>query len=109
MKGIFIHFFKLEILNLHPMIYWAVAAVWLLLLISAVNSIRTISLSIGAKMVWLLLIFFLPVVGLALYALRCLFKTNWKALAPLFHSRKLNQQLPSVKVPVTSQGKRPIQ
>jgi len=97
MRGIVIHFLQQDILNLHPMVYWGLAAIWLLLLISAVISVRTLEIPVAAKVVWLLLIFLAPVAGLALYALRCLFKSNWQALAPLFHSRKLNQHLPSAK------------
>ncbi|MBX3742201.1 MAG: hypothetical protein KF712_14505 [Akkermansiaceae bacterium] len=92
-------------MNLHPMIYWGIAVVWLLLLISAVTSIRTLEIPVAVKVVWLLLILLLPVAGLALYALRCLFKSDWQALAPLFHSRKLNQQLPSGKASAAPRGK----
>jgi uncharacterized membrane protein len=105
MRGIVIHFLKQDILNLHPMIYWGLAAIWLLLLISAVVSVRSLEISTAAKAVWLLLILFVPVAGLALYAFRCLLKSNWEALAPLFHSRKLNQQLPSAKAPVAPRRK----
>jgi hypothetical protein len=105
MRGIVIHFLQQEILNLHPMIYWGLAMVWLLLLISAVISVRTLEIPTAAKVFWLLLIFLVPVAGLALYALRCLLRSNWQVLAPLFHSRKLNQQLPSGKAPVAPRGK----
>ncbi len=99
MRGIVINFLNLEVLNLHPAVYCGFAAIWLLLLISAVISVRTLEIPIAAKLVWLLLIFVVPIAGIGLYALRCLLKADWKALAPLFHSRKLNQQLPSAKIP----------
>ncbi|RYD84358.1 MAG: hypothetical protein EOP84_05705, partial [Verrucomicrobiaceae bacterium] len=53
MRGIVIHFFQQDILNLHPMVYWGLAAVWVLLLISAVISVRTLAIPVGAKVVWL--------------------------------------------------------
>jgi hypothetical protein len=99
MRGIAIQFLQQNILNLHPMIYFGFTAIWLLILISAVISVRSLEIPVGFKVVWLLLIFFVPIAGLALYALRCLMRADWNALAPLFHSRKLNQHLPSAKAP----------
>lgn len=92
MRAVVINFFHLEILNLHPVVYWGLAAVWFLLLVSAFVSVRSLTNAV-AKLAWFLAILALPVVGLAAYALRCLFTANWQVLAPLFQSRRLDRHI----------------
>lgn len=101
MRAVVINFFRLEILNLHPMIYWGLGAVWLLLLISAFMSVRNQSMHTVAKFAWVLVILALPILGLAAYAILCLFTANWQILAPLFQSRRIDRHM----TPVTPSGK----
>lgn len=93
MRAVVINFFHLEVLNLHPVVYWGLAAVWFLLLISAFMSVRSLPIPSGAKLVWSLIIVAIPIIGLAVYALRCLVSANWLILAPLFRSRHLDRQI----------------
>jgi hypothetical protein len=95
MRAIVTHFLRLEILNLHPMVYWGMAGVWVLLLFSAFASVRSLSISTGAKIAWSLVILVLPIFGLSAYAIRCLFRSNWHALKPWFQSRRVDRQLSS--------------
>lgn len=93
MRGIVTHFLRLEVLNLHPMVYWGLAGVWLLLLLAAIASVRSLKISTAAKIVWLSLILALPILGLAIYALRCLACAKWEVLKPWFQSRRVDQEL----------------
>jgi hypothetical protein len=93
MRAIVTNFLRLEVLNHHPAVFWGVGAVWLLLIISAFLSVRSLPISFVAKLAWFLVIVVLPVLGLAAYALRCLAKANWKTFEPLFQSRRLNRQM----------------
>lgn len=97
MRGIVIHFLRLEVLNLHPMVYWGLAGVWILILVSAFISVRSLSISTGAKAGWFFLIIAVPILGLTTYSLRCLFKNDWRAFEFLFHSRSLVRQISSVE------------
>ncbi|QTN31994.1 hypothetical protein HZ994_06515 [Akkermansiaceae bacterium] len=78
---------------MHPAVYWGVAAAWLLLLISAFMSVRSLSIATAAKVAWFLAILALPILGLAAYALRCLLAGNWQIIAPFFQSRRLDRQI----------------
>lgn len=98
MRSIVTYFLRLEILNLHPMVYWGLAGIWLLLLLSAFASVRSLIISPAAKIVWVVVILALPILGLAIYAIRCLVRANWKGIKPFFQLRKVDRQL-SAKVP----------
>lgn len=93
MSGIVINFLRMEVLNMHPAIYLGIAGAWVLLLFSAFMSLRSLSINTWAKVLWLLIIIALPVLGLFLYALRCLCMSNWGVIAFMFHARRLNSQI----------------
>lgn len=83
MRGVFIRFLKQDILSEHPMVYWGVVVIWLLLLIAALASLRTQSFGIGVKIVWILFLLGVPVIGLACYCLFCLIRGDWSLIKPL--------------------------
>jgi hypothetical protein len=95
MRAIVTNFLRLEILNHHPVVYWGLAAVWFLILVSAFMSVRSLSISTGVKSAWFMVIVAIPILGLAAYAFRCIASANWKALKPLFQARKLDKQMSS--------------
>lgn len=84
MSQIVLRFFTFEVISEHPAAYWGLAVVWLLLLIASLSSLRSLEISLVAKIVWFLLIFFVPLAGLFVYALRCFVKGDWSFLKPLF-------------------------
>lgn len=90
MRALVINFLSLDVLNLHPALYWGLAAVYFLIFVSAFMSVRSLAISTGAKVAWLLIIIVIPILGLAVYALRCIFKANWNAFKPLFQSRRID-------------------
>lgn len=96
MSSLVINIFRFEILNMHPAVYWGLGAIWLMMLVSAIMSVRSLQISAGKQFVWILLLIAVPILGLAVYAFRCLFSANWDTLKPLFRSRQLIRNSPSV-------------
>ena len=101
MRGVITRFLNLQVMNFHPAVYWGLLIIWVILLVAAFSSLREIEMSLGAKIAWFLVILFVPIIGLALYAVRCLIRSDWTFLKPLLQSR--SQAVKAVIDP----GKRP--
>ncbi len=69
------------------MVYAALGIIWVVLLITAFSSLRSLDISVWAKWMWFLFILGVPIMGLAIYAIRCLICADWSALKPLMISR----------------------
>jgi hypothetical protein len=82
MRGIIIRFFTMDILNDHPAVYWGLALIWVILLVAAISSLRSLHVSGKVKAFWLAIILLIPIVGMALYSIRCLIKADWSGLKP---------------------------
>ena len=80
MREVIIRFLTFQALNDHPMIYAGLALIWLILLGTSAMSLRHQPISLAAKWAWFLLILLVPIFGLAVYALRCLFTGDWRFL-----------------------------
>ena len=93
MLQVIIRFFTFEVISEHPGVYWGLSGVWLLLLAAAVSSLRSLEISFGAKVAWMLLILLVPVVGLGIYAFRCLVLGDWSFLKPFFAPPKTAKQI----------------
>ena len=93
MLQVVIRFLTFDVVSEHPAVYWGLAAVWLLLLAGAVSSLRSLEISFGAKVAWMLLILFLPVFGLGIYAFRCLILGDWAFLKPFFAPPKTAKKI----------------
>jgi hypothetical protein len=61
-------------------VYWAMAGIYLMLWAAAVTSILSKGLSPMGKVVWLMLITILPVLGIALHCVACLYKADYQFL-----------------------------
>ena len=72
MIDVFIRFLRCEPRTMLPLINIVLVAVWFLLVISALGSLYSQPWSRAAKLGWLLIILFLPPVGLLAYAGVCL-------------------------------------
>lgn len=92
MRNIIINFLSLEVRSIHPAVYWGLAIIWVLVLVSALISVRSLPASGLVKVVWFILILAVPILGLGIYALYCLFSANWEMLKPLFQNRRLDRQ-----------------
>jgi len=93
MLQVVIRFLTFDVVSEHPAVYWGLAAVWLILLIAAFSSVRSLEISAGAKVAWFLLILGVPLFGLGIYALRCLAKGDWSFLKPLFTPPKTAKKI----------------
>jgi hypothetical protein len=93
MLQVVIRFLTFDVVSQHPAVYWGLAVVWLLLLAGAVSSLRSLEISFGAKVGWMLLILFFPVFGLGIYALRCLILSDWSFLKPFFAPPKTAKKI----------------
>ncbi len=93
MLQVFIRFLTLNVVSEHPMVYTGLAAVWLLLLLAAFSSLRILEVPVGAKIAWTLLILCVPLVGLGIYALRCLVKADWGFLKPFLAPPKTAKKI----------------
>lgn len=83
MLPVVVRFLTLNVVSEHPAVYWGLLAVWLLLLVASISSVRSLEISISAKVTWLLIIVLIPIFGLGVYALRCFVKGNWSFLKPV--------------------------
>jgi len=93
MLQVVIRFLTFDVLSEHPAVYWGLAGVWLMLLTAAVSSLRSLDISFGAKAAWVLLILFVPVLGLGVYALRCLIRGDWSFLKPFLAPPKTAKKI----------------
>lgn len=84
MIPVVIRFFTFDVISEHPMAYWGLGFVWLLLLISSFSSLRSQPISIPKKLLWFVFIIAVPIVGLACYCVYCLIGGNWSFLKTLF-------------------------
>lgn len=93
MLQVVIRFLTFDVISEHPAIYWGLAGVWLILLVAAVSSLRSLEISSGAKAAWMLLILLLPVFGLGIYAIRCLIMGDWSFLKPVLAPPKTAKKI----------------
>lgn len=80
MRETLVRFFTIDPLNEHPLIIWTLAAVWLVLVGNCIASLRVQPMSIATRWFWSILIVALPIIGMALYLLRCLVKADYSFL-----------------------------
>lgn len=58
--------------NVTKEVYWALAAIYLFLFLATLLSIKKTTHTHVPKLAWMLLITILPVIGIAIYCIRCL-------------------------------------
>ena len=80
MKEVFLRFITIHPMNDHPILGWALALVWLVLVGNCVASIRQQPIEIRSRLMWKLLVTLVPIVGMAAYLFYCLFKADYTFL-----------------------------
>lgn len=95
MLQVLIRFLTFNVMSEHPGVYWGLAAVWLILLLAAFSSLRSLPISTAARIAWFGLIFFVPLIGLGIYALRCLFMGDWRFFKPFLLPQKTTRKIAS--------------
>jgi hypothetical protein len=93
MLQILTRFLTLNVMSEHPAVYWGLAAVWFILLMVSISSLRSLPLSTSRKLAWFALILFVPLFGLGIYALRCLILGDWSFFKPFFVPPKTAQKI----------------
>jgi hypothetical protein len=80
MRETLIRFLTINPLNEHPLVYWGLGLVWLILILNCVASLRQQEISLTARWLWFLAILLLPIVGMGLYLLRCVVTADYAFL-----------------------------
>lgn len=77
MREIVFRFLTFDALNDHVMVHVGLIVTWIILIIAAIMSLRQQSISLTAKWIWFGLILCVPILGLAVYTMRCLFTADF--------------------------------
>lgn len=80
MRETIVRFFLIQPLNHHPLVYWGLLAVWLIMVGNCISSLRSQPMSLAAKWTWFLLIVLIPIIGMFFYLLLCLIKADYTFL-----------------------------
>ena len=80
MKDAILRFLAINPLNDHPMIYWGMIVVWLVLVANCFFSIRSLRISLAARWMWFLLVLCVPVIGMFIYLGSCLLTADYSFL-----------------------------
>ena len=71
------NFFSLSPENVSEDVFWALGAIYGLLVIVSLMSVVSKSASVGSALLWFILVLFVPVVGIAAHCVRCLFSADY--------------------------------
>lgn len=93
MIQVLIRLLTFNVMSEHPAIYWGLAAVWLILLLASISSLRSQEMPARSKWVWFAIIFFIPIFGLGAYAVRCILKADLGFLRPFFVPPRTSQRV----------------
>lgn len=73
-------FFSLEAVTIIPEVYWGLLAVFVLLLGVSVASVLSQPFGAGGKVLWIAVLVLLPLLGLWIYAARCVIFADYSFL-----------------------------
>lgn len=93
MIQVVIRFLTFNVMAEHPAIYWGLLAVWIILFLAAVSSLHSLEIRTEAKLAWFALICFVPLIGLLIYAFRCLLKADWSFAKPFMAPSRTTQKI----------------
>ncbi len=93
MLQVIINLLTLKALSTSAEVYAGLAAVWLLMLAAGIASVLSRTWSPALKFFWCLVLVALPVAGMAVYCLCCLFVADYSFLKVLGLSRTHREQL----------------
>lgn len=80
MRVVINRFLTLSAQNVSEEVLWALGLVYLILVLVTLGSILCLKVNAAAKVAWAVLVVGLPVVGMALYCLRCLAVADYSFL-----------------------------
>jgi len=80
MTDVLIRFLGVKPLNDHPLIYAGMLVVWMTLVINCLFSIQSLRASLAMRWFWFVFVVGVPLVGMLLYLLRCLWLADYSFL-----------------------------
>jgi hypothetical protein len=86
MRETLLRFINIQPLNDHEIISWAMALIWLLLILNCVASLRQQPITSTARLVWAVAIICVPILGMASYLVNSLFNADYSFLKFLLGS-----------------------
>ena len=92
MRDTIVRFLTLNVQSEIPYIYVAMACVWVVMVVAAGFSLRSQTFRARWKFAWMALILILPLVGMSLYAIFCIFRSDFSVLNQLGFFRKKDLQ-----------------
>lgn len=99
MRVIITRFLTLSAQNISDEVVWALAFIYFLLVLVTLASVWSSPSGVVQKIIWTMLVLTLPVAGMALYCVRCLFRADYSWLTQmgiLSGARKFQRRHPSV-------------
>lgn len=86
MRETLLRFITIQPLNDHDIIPWAMALVWLALILNCLASLRQQAITTRARLFWVVGIVCAPIIGMAVYLTYCLIKADYSFLKFLLGS-----------------------
>ncbi len=80
MRGVIIRFFTFDALNVIPEVYYALLIIGAFLIIISWFSIFSQKISLPAKLIWLAIVTLIPIAGMVVYCVYCLFIADYAYL-----------------------------
>jgi hypothetical protein len=80
MRGVIIRFFKFDALNTIPEVYVFAAMIYVALVTITWFSVFSLKVGKFAKLFWIVVVTFIPIVGIAIYCVFCLYKADYSYL-----------------------------
>ena len=102
----FTNWLRLDAQNLITEVWWAMAILWVALIVLGLLSVRSQNLTAGSKLMWVAAIICLPLIGLFVYCIFCLTRVDYYMIDFLFRKRKGPPQL-TTPSPMTGRRRNP--
>jgi len=83
----FFKWLRLDAQNYIPAVWYAVAVIWLALVVMSIFSVRSQTITAQSKTIWTSLIILLPMGGLFAYCLYCLTRIDYHMVDFLFRKK----------------------
>ena len=88
MRALFVRWLNLDAQNFIPEVWAAVGVLWVLLVVFAIMSIRSQSMTARSKILWGLFVIAVPFVGLFIYCVYCLARVDYYMFEFLLFRRR---------------------
>lgn len=80
MRGVIIRFLKFDALNAIPEVYAFAAMIYVALVVITWFSVFSLKVGKFAKFFWIVVVTFIPIAGIAIYCVFCLYRADYSYL-----------------------------